>query len=76
MSTKPSKPSFDVSTVLGNASSQFRGLNAKEPGQWPLLPKVVSWLAAAVAVVVAMLVCAAVRRRRRGWWPSVSANRR
>ena len=53
MSTKPSKPSFDVSTVLGNASSQFRGLNAKEPGQWPLLPKVASWLAAAVAVVVA-----------------------
>lgn len=53
MSTKPSKPSFDASTVLGNASSQFRGLNAKEPGQWPLLPKLASWLAAAVAVVVA-----------------------
>ncbi len=53
MITKASKASSDVSTVLGNAASQFRGLNTKEPGQWPLLPKVAVWLATALAVVVA-----------------------
>ncbi len=53
MSTKPSKPSFDVSSIVENAASQFRGLNPKEPGQWPALPKVASWLLTAVAVVVA-----------------------
>jgi len=51
MITKASKASSDVSTVLGNAASQFRGLNTKEPGQWPLLPKVAVWLATALAVV-------------------------
>ncbi|HPO18280.1 MAG TPA: type 4a pilus biogenesis protein PilO [Rubrivivax sp.] len=53
MISKASKASFDASTVLGNAASQFRGLNAKEPGQWPMLPKAAAWLAAALAVVVA-----------------------
>ena len=38
---------------LEQAASQFRGLNPKEPGQWPLLPKAAAWLAAVVAVVVA-----------------------
>lgn len=53
MNAKTSKSSLDVSGLAEQAVSQFRGLNAKEPGQWPLLPKVASWLAAAVAVVVA-----------------------
>jgi len=44
---------FDVGTLLGQATEQFRNLNTKEPGQWPLLPKVAAWLAAAAAVVVA-----------------------
>jgi type IV pilus assembly protein PilO len=64
MITKASKASSDVSTVLDNAASQFRGLNTKEPGQWPLLPKVAPgwpprwrwWW---------RLVRRAVRRRRR-----------
>ena len=53
MNTKASKPSFDVSSLVEHAASQFRGLNPKEPGQWPTLPKAASWLATAAAVVVA-----------------------
>jgi type IV pilus assembly protein PilO len=43
--------SFELSSMFEQAASQFRNLNPKEPGQWPMLPKVASWLAiAAVAV--------------------------
>jgi type IV pilus assembly protein PilO len=45
--------SFDVTSFLDQAAGQFRNLNPSEPGQWPTLPKVASWLAAAAAVVVA-----------------------
>jgi type IV pilus assembly protein PilO len=44
-------PSIDVGQLVEQATSQFRGLNLKEPGQWPVLPKAVSWLLAAAAVV-------------------------
>jgi type IV pilus assembly protein PilO len=44
---------FDVTTFLDHAASQFRGLNAREPGQWPALPKMAAWFGAALAVVVA-----------------------
>ena len=53
MSTKAKKSSVDVGSAFESAASQFRGLNPKEPGQWPTLPKAVSWLATAAAVVVA-----------------------
>ena len=53
MNTKANKTSVDVGSVFEGAASQFRGLNPKEPGQWPLLPKAAAWLAAAVAAVVA-----------------------
>jgi len=43
---------FDVTTFLDHAASQFRGLNAREPGQWPALPKLAAWFGAALAVVV------------------------
>ena len=43
---------FDVTTFLDHAASQFRGLNAREPGQWPALPKLAAWMGAALAVVV------------------------
>lgn len=39
--------------VVEQARSQFRNLNMNEPGQWPVLPKAVAWLLAAVAVVAA-----------------------
>jgi type IV pilus assembly protein PilO len=50
---KSSKPSFELSSMLDHAASQFRNLNPSEPGQWPSLPKAASWIAASVAVVVA-----------------------
>jgi type IV pilus assembly protein PilO len=44
---------FELSSLFEQAASQFRNLNPKEPGQWPTLPKVASWLAiAAVAVAL------------------------
>jgi type IV pilus assembly protein PilO len=44
--------SFDVSLMLDQAAGQFRGLNTKEPGQWPLLPKLASWTLLAAMVVL------------------------
>lgn len=51
---KSSKMStFDASLMFDQAVGQFRGLNTREPGQWPLLPKLASWaLLAAMAVVL------------------------
>jgi type IV pilus assembly protein PilO len=43
----------DLNSVFGAAASQFRNLNPNEPGQWPMLPKIASWIALIVAVVVA-----------------------
>jgi type IV pilus assembly protein PilO len=48
---KASTLSFDVSSFFDNAASQFRGLNTNEPGQWPLLPKMVAFAVVAAAVV-------------------------
>jgi type IV pilus assembly protein PilO len=42
---------LDVGQLLRAATDQFKGLNANQPGQWPLLPKLAAWLAAAAAVV-------------------------
>ena len=42
---------LDIASAFGKVSSQFKGLNTREPGQWPLLPKLASWLALAAAVV-------------------------
>jgi len=50
---KASTLNFDVTGFVDNAASQFRNLNPNEPGQWPALPKVATWLAAAALVVVA-----------------------
>lgn len=44
---------LDLKVLSTKAGAQFRGLNTKEPGQWPPLPKVAAWLGATVAVVVA-----------------------
>ena len=53
MKSKDKQPSFDVSSLVTHAASQFRGLNPKEPGQWPVLPKAAAWVATAAVVVVA-----------------------
>ncbi len=49
---KPSTLSFDVTGFVDQAASQFRNLNPKEPGQWPPLPKVATWVAAAAVAVL------------------------
>jgi type IV pilus assembly protein PilO len=51
MATK-TKP-LDLNSVFEGAASQFRGLNPNEPGQWPALPKILSWLGIAVVMVIA-----------------------
>jgi type IV pilus assembly protein PilO len=50
---KASSFNIDIASTLERATSQFRGLDTNEPGQWPLLPKIAAWAAAAIAVVVA-----------------------
>lgn len=47
----PTTSSFDVSQFVDQAAAQFRNLNTKEPGQWPVLPKAGAFLLAALAVV-------------------------
>lgn len=43
---------INLSELSDEIASQFRGLDANEPGQWPVLPKTLAWLAAAVGVVI------------------------
>jgi type IV pilus assembly protein PilO len=52
MATQAKAMNVDLNSVFEGAASQFRGLNPNEPGQWPLLPKVVAWSAIALAMVV------------------------
>jgi type IV pilus assembly protein PilO len=53
MATQLKNPNVDLNSVFEGAASQFRGLNPNEPGQWPVLPKALSWTALAIMVVVA-----------------------
>ena len=48
---KAPNSTFDVTGFVEQAASQFRNLNRSEPGQWPPLPKIATWLVAAAAVV-------------------------
>lgn len=47
-------PSFklDFGALLEGSRGQFRDLNASEPGQWPILPKVLVWTLVAALVGV------------------------
>ena len=51
MATSTSK--FDLNAWFAGVASQFQGLNPKEPGQWPLLPKLAASLVVMLGVVVA-----------------------
>lgn len=50
MATKASA-SIDLSAQIERATAQFRNLNTREPGQWPVLPKAAVFALAAVVVV-------------------------
>lgn len=52
MATKAASTNVDLNSVFEGAVSQFRSLNPSEPGQWPMLPKIITWLAVAVGMVV------------------------
>src|SRR5206468_1856124 len=52
MATKSKTANVDLNSVFEGAASQFRGLNPSEPGQWPLLPKALTFVAVAFAMVV------------------------
>jgi type IV pilus assembly protein PilO len=52
MATQAKSMNADLNSVFGGAASQFRGLNAREPGQWPMLPKLLAWTAVVIAVVL------------------------
>ena len=52
MATNTTRPmNMDIGIAFESASVQFRGLNPREPGQWPLLPKLASCVAAVVAAL-------------------------
>ena len=53
MATQNKTANLNLNSVFEGAASQFRGLNANEPGQWPLLPKLASWLLLGAAVLTA-----------------------
>ncbi|KQW51694.1 MULTISPECIES: type 4a pilus biogenesis protein PilO [unclassified Roseateles] len=42
---------FDLNAWFAEMAGQFQGLNPKEPGQWPLLPKLAASLAVMLVVV-------------------------
>jgi type IV pilus assembly protein PilO len=52
MATKAKPINVDLNSVFEGAASQFRSLNPSEPGQWPLLPKILTWSAVAIAMVL------------------------
>jgi type IV pilus assembly protein PilO len=51
MATTQSK--FDLNAWFADFAAQFQGLNPKEPGQWPLAPKLASGLGVMLVAVVA-----------------------
>jgi type IV pilus assembly protein PilO len=53
MATSAKSANLDLNSVFGSAVSQFRGLNSREPGQWPPLPKIAIWLLVGILMVVA-----------------------
>ncbi|WP_422012556.1 type 4a pilus biogenesis protein PilO [Roseateles sp.] len=48
-----SNPKLDLNAWFAEVASQFQDLNFKEPGQWPLLPKLAAGLAVMLVVVLA-----------------------
>ena len=52
MASKAKPINVDLNSVFEGAASQFRSQNPREPGQWPMLPKILTWAAVAVAMVV------------------------
>jgi type IV pilus assembly protein PilO len=52
MASNTKSSGFELSTMFEQAAAQFRGLDSRQPGQWPILPKLATWVALAVGVVI------------------------
>jgi type IV pilus assembly protein PilO len=52
MANTTRSPGFELSTMFEQAAAQFRGLDSRQPGQWPILPKIATWFALALLVVL------------------------
>ncbi len=52
MALQSSSPGMGLSSVFEDASSQFKGLDFRQPGQWSPLPKLAAFLVVALVVVV------------------------
>ena len=52
MASSSKSLNLDLNSVFEGAASQFRSLNPNEPGQWPLLPKIMTWTVVAIVMVV------------------------
>ena len=52
MATNTKPMNLDLNSVFEGAASQFRALNPNEPGQWPILPKLLTWAAVAIVMIV------------------------
>jgi len=52
MATNTKPMNLDLNSVFEGAASQFRALNPNEPGQWPILPKVLTWATVAIVMIV------------------------
>ena len=52
MATSPKSISVDLNSVFEGAASQFRNLNTNEPGQWPILPKIATFVAVGAIMLV------------------------
>ena len=52
MATSSRAINVDLNSVFEGAVSQFRSQNPNEPGQWPMLPKIITWSAVAIVMVV------------------------
>jgi type IV pilus assembly protein PilO len=48
---KSSTVGFELSSLFDQAAGQFRNLNTREPGQWPTLPKLATWVGVIALVV-------------------------
>ena len=51
MAAKSPPMTLDMASRFEGAVQQFQGLNPSDPGQWPLLPRLLAWLAVALAVL-------------------------
>jgi len=51
---KPALPKIDFAAVSDDLKRQFRGLDPKDPSQWPLLPRLLVCAAVALAVIGAV----------------------